>query len=93
MPKFRQRLILAVLVVCSLLTWLDSTVLSTALKPLADPVHGLSASPAGPRWATGSYTLAFATLMFTAGALGDRFGHRAEAAVRLTRAGDEVGVR
>ncbi len=24
----------------------------------------------------GSYTLAFATLMFTAGALGDRFGHR-----------------
>jgi len=39
----------------------------------------MTATPAGPgqlQWATGSYTLAFATLMFTAGALADRLGHR-----------------
>lgn len=62
--------------VCSLLIWLDNTVLSTALETLADPVRGLNAGPSALRWATGSYTLSFATLMFTAGALGDRFGHR-----------------
>ncbi|MBB5803085.1 EmrB/QacA subfamily drug resistance transporter [Saccharothrix ecbatanensis] len=76
LPKFRQQLILAVLMVCSLLIWLDNTVLSTALETLADPVRGLGADPGELQWATGSYTLAFATLMFTAGALGDRFGHR-----------------
>ncbi|WP_233620554.1 MFS transporter [Amycolatopsis sp. WAC 01416] len=76
LPKFRQRLILAVLMLCSLLIWLDNTVLSTTLETLADPVRGLGADPGELQWATGSYTLAFATLMFTAGALGDRFGHR-----------------
>ncbi|MBE8519545.1 MFS transporter [Amycolatopsis sp. H6(2020)] len=62
--------------VCSVLIWLDNTVLSTTLETLADPVRGLGADPGELQWATGSYTLAFATLMFTAGALGDRFGHR-----------------
>ncbi|WP_410584939.1 MFS transporter [Amycolatopsis sp. lyj-108] len=76
LPKFRQRLILSVLMLCSLLIWLDNTVLSTTLETLADPVRGLGADPGELQWATGSYTLAFATLMFTAGALGDRFGHR-----------------
>ncbi|MFJ8504968.1 MFS transporter [Streptomyces avermitilis] len=83
LPKSRQQLILAVLMVCSLLIWLDNTVLSTTLETLADPDHGLNASPAELQWATGSYTLAFATLMFTAGALGDRFGHRAVLATGL----------
>ncbi|GAA2098294.1 MFS transporter [Streptomyces albiaxialis] len=64
------------LMVCSLLIWLENTVMSTALETLADPVRGLDAGPAALQWATGAYTLAFATLMFTAGALGDRFGHR-----------------
>lgn len=76
LPKSRQRLILAILMLCSLLIWLDNTVLSTTLETLADPAHGLGANPGQLQWATGSYTLAFATLMFTAGALGDRFGHR-----------------
>ncbi|MBW5424069.1 MFS transporter [Streptomyces sp. BG9H] len=76
LPKFRQQLILTVLMLCSLLIWLDNTILSTTLETLADPVRGLDAGPAELQWATGSYTLAFATLMFTAGALGDRFGHR-----------------
>lgn len=76
LPKFRQQLILSVLMLCSLLIWLENTVLSTALETLADPVRGLGANPGELQWATGSYTLAFATLMFTAGTLGDRFGHR-----------------
>lgn len=76
LSKFRQRLILSVLMLCSLLIWLENTVLSTTLETLADPVRGLGANPGQLQWATGSYTLAFATLMFSAGALGDRFGHR-----------------
>ncbi|QKV75843.1 MFS transporter [Amycolatopsis sp. Hca4] len=83
LPKFRQQLILAVLMVCSLLIWLDNTVLSITLETLADPVRGLGANPAELQWATGAYTLVFATLMFTAGALGDSFGHRNVLAVGL----------
>jgi EmrB/QacA subfamily drug resistance transporter len=83
LPKFRQQLILAVLMVCSLLIWLDNTVLSITLETLADPVRGLGASPAELQWATGAYTLVFATLMFTAGALGDSFGHRTVLAIGL----------
>ncbi|MGW7412021.1 MFS transporter [Streptomyces sp. NPDC054863] len=83
LPKSRQQLILAVLMVCSLLIWLDNTVLSITLETLADPVRGLDAGPAELQWATGSYTLAFAALMFTAGALGDRFGHRTVLATGL----------
>ncbi|MFJ6439138.1 MFS transporter [Streptomyces sp. NPDC091649] len=82
-PKLRQQLILAVLMVCSLLIWLDNTVLSITLETLADPVRGLDAGPSELQWATGSYTLTFATLMFTAGALGDRFGHRAVLVIGL----------
>lgn len=76
LPTSRQRLILTVLLLSSLLIWLDNTILGTALETLADPVRGLGASPGQLQWATGSYTLVFAALMFTAGALGDRFGHR-----------------
>ena len=83
LPNSKQQLILAVLMSCSLLIWLDNTVLSTTLETLADPVRGLDAGPAELQWATGSYTLAFATLMFTAGALGDRFGHRTVLATGL----------
>jgi EmrB/QacA subfamily drug resistance transporter len=76
LPKSGQQLILAILMLCSLLIWIENTVLSTTLETLADPVRGLGADPGQLQWATGAYTLAFATLMFTAGALGDRFGHR-----------------
>lgn len=72
----RPRLVLAVLVFSQLLIWLDGTILSTAFETLSDPVRGLGATPGQLQWATGAYTLAFAGLMFTGGALGDRFGHR-----------------
>jgi EmrB/QacA subfamily drug resistance transporter len=76
LPKSRQHLILAVLVFSQLLVWLDNTILSTAFETLADPSKGLGAGPGQLQWAVGAYTLVFATLMFTAGALGDRLGHR-----------------
>ncbi len=69
-------MILAVLLLPSLLIWLDNTILTTTFETLADPVRGLGAGPAQLQWATGAYTLVFATLMFTSGAMGDRFGHR-----------------
>ncbi|MRH91535.1 MFS transporter [Nocardia sp. SYP-A9097] len=69
-------MILAVLVLSSFLIWMDNTILGTVFETLADPARGLGATPAQLQWATGSYTLVFAALMFTAGALGDRFGHR-----------------
>jgi EmrB/QacA subfamily drug resistance transporter len=72
----RQRRILAVLVVSAVLIWIDSTVLGIALERLADPVHGLGATPGQLQWAIGIYSLLFATALFLAGALGDRFGHR-----------------
>ncbi|NUT07958.1 MAG: MFS transporter, partial [Hamadaea sp.] len=72
----KRRLILLVLVGSQLLVWIDNTILGNALEVLADPAHGLAASPGQLQWAIGSYTLVFATLMFTAGALGDRYGHR-----------------
>lgn len=72
----RQRLILGVLVFAQVLIWLDGTILSTAFETLTDPVLGLGATPGQLQWATGAYTLVFAGLMFTGGALGDRFGHR-----------------
>ncbi|MFD7914480.1 MFS transporter [Streptomyces sp. NPDC059752] len=75
-PPGRQRLILGVLVFAQLLIWLDGTILTTAFETLSDPVRGLGATPGELQWATGAYTLAFAGLMFTGGALGDRFGHR-----------------
>jgi EmrB/QacA subfamily drug resistance transporter len=84
LPRRRQRLILSVLVFSQLLVWLDNTILGNAMETLADPVGGLGASPGELQWAVGSYTLTFATLMFTAGALGDRFGHRAILAAGMT---------
>jgi EmrB/QacA subfamily drug resistance transporter len=72
----RQRAILAILVFSAVLIWLDATVLGIALERLADPADGLGASPAQLQWAVGSYSLLFATVLFLAGALGDRYGHR-----------------
>jgi EmrB/QacA subfamily drug resistance transporter len=73
----RQRRVLSVLVVSAILVWLDSTVLGIALERLADQVAGLGATPGQLQWAIGAYSLLFATVLFAAGALGDRFGHRA----------------
>src|SRR3569833_2783257 len=72
----RQRNVLLVLVLSALLIWIDSSILSTALERLADPDAGLNADPGQQQWASGAYSLLFATALFVAGALGDRYGHR-----------------
>ncbi|MEJ3745962.1 MFS transporter [Actinomycetes bacterium KLBMP 9797] len=72
----QQRRVLSVLVVSAVLIWIDTTILGIALEDLADPRGGLGASPGELQWAVGAYALLFATALFAAGALGDRYGHR-----------------
>jgi EmrB/QacA subfamily drug resistance transporter len=72
----RQRRVLSVLVLSAVLIWIDTTILGIALEHIADPRAGLGATPGQLQWAVGAYALLFATALFAAGALGDRYGHR-----------------
>ncbi|HEX5199673.1 MFS transporter [Paractinoplanes rhizophilus] len=72
----RQRRVLSVLVFAAVLIWIDTTILGIALERIADPRTGLGATPGQLQWAVGAYSLLFATALFAAGALGDRYGHR-----------------
>jgi EmrB/QacA subfamily drug resistance transporter len=72
----QQRRVLSVLVFAAVLIWIDTTILGIALEHIADPRTGLGATPGELQWAVGSYALLFATALFAAGALGDRYGHR-----------------
>jgi MFS transporter, DHA2 family, methylenomycin A resistance protein len=54
-------------------TQLDVTIVNIALPKLGADLH---ANVAGLQWVVDAYTLAFAVLMLSAGALGDRFGAR-----------------
>ena len=72
----RQRRVLSVLVFAAVIIWIDTTILGIALERLADPRGGLGATPGQLQWAVGAYALLFATALFAAGALGDRYGHR-----------------
>ena len=69
----RRRAILAVLCLSLLIVVIDNTVLNTALPTLARDLH---AGTSGLQWVVDAYSLAFASLLVTAGALGDRFGRR-----------------
>jgi len=72
----RQRRVLSILVFAAVLIWIDTTILGIALERIADPRTGLGATPGQLQWAVGAYALLFATALFAAGALGDRYGHR-----------------
>ncbi|MET0494509.1 MAG: MFS transporter [Actinoplanes sp.] len=72
----QQRRVLFVLVFAAVLIWIDTSILGIALESLADPRTGLDATPGQLQWAVGAYSLLFATALFAAGALGDRYGHR-----------------
>jgi len=72
----QQRRVLSVLVFAAVLIWIDTTILGIALERIADPRTGLGATPGQLQWAIGAYALLFATALFAAGALGDRYGHR-----------------
>jgi len=54
-------------------TQLDVTIVNIALPRIGSDLH---ANVAGLQWIVDAYTLAFAVLMLSAGALGDRFGAR-----------------
>ena len=54
-------------------TQLDVTIVNIALVHLAGDLH---LPVAGLQWVVDAYTLAFAVLMLSGGALGDRFGAR-----------------
>jgi EmrB/QacA subfamily drug resistance transporter len=72
-PHPRRRRVLAVLCLSLLVVTIDNTILNTALPTLARVLH---ASTGALQWITDSYTLIFAALLITAGALGDRYGSR-----------------
>ncbi|SDR36123.1 MFS transporter, DHA2 family, methylenomycin A resistance protein [Paraburkholderia fungorum] len=66
-------LVLATVSVGFVVTQLDVTIVNIALPGIGANLH---ADVAGLQWVVDAYTLAFAVLMLSAGALGDRFGAR-----------------
>ncbi|MCC8400712.1 MFS transporter [Paraburkholderia sp. MMS20-SJTN17] len=74
-PSFSPALgrILATVSVGFVVTQLDVTIVNIALPRIGADLH---ANVAGLQWVVDAYTLAFAVLMLSAGALGDRFGAR-----------------
>jgi EmrB/QacA subfamily drug resistance transporter len=69
----RRWLILAVLCFSLLVIVLDNTILNVAIPTIVDDLHATNSQL---QWMVDSYTLVFAGLLLTAGALGDRFGRR-----------------
>ncbi len=69
----RRWQILAVLVVSLLVVVIDNTVLNIALPTIQ---QDLDASQSELVWAVDSYILVFASLLFTWGVLGDRYGRK-----------------
>lgn len=69
----RRWWILFVLCFSLLVITLDNTILNVALPTIVDE---LKATNSELQWMVDSYTLVFAGLLLTAGALGDRFGRR-----------------
>lgn len=69
----RRWLILAVLCFSLLVIVLDNSILNVAIPTI---VRDLDATNTQLQWMVDSYTLIFAGLLLTAGALGDRFGRR-----------------
>ncbi|MFL6637108.1 MAG: MFS transporter [Paraburkholderia graminis] len=65
--------VLATVSVGFVVTQLDVTIVNIALPQIGANLH---ANVAGLQWVVDAYTLAFAVLMLSAGALGDRFGAR-----------------
>ena len=69
----KQRWVLVLTAIASLMVALDVTVVSTALSTIR--LH-LSASITQLEWTVNAYALSFAVLLMTGAALGDRFGRR-----------------
>ena len=69
----RARWTLAIVSIALFMTTLDNLVVSTALPSIRT---SLGASIESLEWTVNAYTLAFAVLLLTGAALGDRFGRR-----------------
>jgi EmrB/QacA subfamily drug resistance transporter len=69
----RQRWVLALTAVASLMVALDILVVTTALNTIR---VDLGASVAALEWTVNAYSLSFAVLLMTASVLGDRVGYR-----------------
>jgi EmrB/QacA subfamily drug resistance transporter len=69
----RPRLSLAVLSLVLFVTFLDNTIVATAL---ADIQTGLTAGVSALQWVVSGYALTFAALMLSFGTLGDHLGRR-----------------
>src|SRR5579875_3811590 len=67
------RLGLAAICLGFLMVTLDATIVNVALGPI---VADLGGSLAAAQWIVNGYTIAFAALLLSAGALGDRLGTR-----------------
>jgi EmrB/QacA subfamily drug resistance transporter len=87
---------LAVLCTSLLIVIVGNTVLNVALPTLQKPVEqgGLGASNTEVQWIVDAYGLIFAGLLFTAAALGDRFGRKGalQAGLVVFAAGSTLGV-
>src|SRR5204863_106619 len=72
--RIRHPLVLASVCLGYFMAVLDSTVVNVALPDMA---RSLGTGIAGMQWVVDGYALLFASLLLTAGALGDRLGNRA----------------
>ncbi len=81
-PEIHRRRwwILAVLCLSLLIVGIDGTIVNVALPSF---VRELGATTSQLQWISDAYTLAFASLLLTAGSLGDRFGRRGTLIVGL----------
>jgi EmrB/QacA subfamily drug resistance transporter len=77
----RRWLTLLVLCISLVVIGLDNTILNIAVPTLARDLH---ASTSQLQWIVDAYTLVFAGLLLTCGALGDRFGRYKGLALGLT---------
>ena len=68
-----QRRVLAATAISYVVVILDTSIVNVALERIAD---AFTAGVAGLQWVVNAYTLTFASLLLTGGALGDRLGAR-----------------
>ena len=84
----RRWWILAVLCFSLLVIVLDNSILNVAIPTI---IRDLGATNRQLQWMVDSYTLVFAGLLLTAGALGDRFGRRPALQVGFVIFADHAG--
>src|SRR5215211_2716145 len=91
----RRWKILAVLCTSLIIVIVGNTVLNVALPTLQQPpeLGGIGASNTEVQWIVDAYGLIFAGLLFTAAALGDRFGRKGalQAGLVVFAAGSTLG--